>query len=266
MSFANRLIVRIKRADSPFFKFLKRVIRKLYSPTIPLLPQIFKPLLRLLYELHFLTIIVFRAVLTICYNNPLFQGRCASIGRGLLLEDLPFVNGPVEIHLGDNIIFGGKVSILSGGGFETPKLIMKDRSGVGRGTIITVSKEVVIEEDVIVSYDCRISDTDGHRREADLRAAGVRPDVKDSRPVRIGRYAFIANGSHIMKGVTIGEGATVASNSVVISDVPPYSLAIGNPAEILFRNYGLPSTARKKKRPAGNPPDPSASGVPPVEN
>ena len=67
--------------------------------------------------------------------------------------------------------------------------------------------------------------------------------------MRICRYAFIGNGSHVMKGATIGEGATVAANSLVISNVPPYSLAVGNPAEVLFRNYGLPSTATKKTAP-----------------
>ena len=44
-----------------------------------------------------------------------------------------------------------------------------------------------------------------------------------------------------MKGVTIGEGAVIGANSVVISDVPPYCLAVGNPAEVYFRNYGRPS-------------------------
>ena len=202
-----------------------------------------------MYDFHFLIVVVCRALITVCYRNPLFQGRCASFGRNVALEGMPFVSGHVEIHVGDNVRFGGKVSILSGGGFEEPKFVVRDRSMVGWNTIITVSKEVIIEEDVIVSYDCRISDTDGHRKEADLRAAGVRPDLKASRPVRIGRYAFIGNGAHIMKGVTIGEGATVGSNSVVMSNVPPYSLAVGNPAEILFRNYGLPSTASQSTPP-----------------
>jgi acetyltransferase-like isoleucine patch superfamily enzyme len=165
------------------------------------------------------------------------------------MEGLPFVSGHLEIHVGDGVRLGGKISILSGGIFERPGLFLKDRCAIGWGTTFTVNKEIIVEEDVIVSYDCRISDSDGHRRESDLRAAGVPPDPKDVRPVRICRYAFIGNGSHIMKGVTIGEGATVAANSLVISNVPPYSLAVGNPAEVLFRNYGLPSTATKKAAP-----------------
>ena len=81
----------------------------------------------------------------------------------------------------------------------------------------------------------------GHPKQADLRAQDQQPRPEDVRPVRICRNAWIGNGSHIMKGVTIGEGAIVGANSVVISDIPPYSLAMGNPAEVLIRNYGKPS-------------------------
>ena len=63
---------------------------------------------------------------------------------------------------------------------------------------------------------------------------------KDIRPVQIGRDAWIGSGAHILKGVTIGEGAVVAANSVVISDVPAYALVMGNPAEVYFRNFGRP--------------------------
>jgi serine acetyltransferase len=52
-----------------------------------------------------------------------------------------------------------------------------------------------------------------------------------------------------MKGVTIGEGAVIGANSVVISDVPDYALALGNPAQVLIRGFGKPSTARKAALP-----------------
>jgi virginiamycin A acetyltransferase len=44
-----------------------------------------------------------------------------------------------------------------------------------------------------------------------------------------------------MKGVTVGEGAVIGANSVVISDIPPYCLAMGNPAEVQSRNYRWPA-------------------------
>jgi acetyltransferase-like isoleucine patch superfamily enzyme len=126
---------------------------------------------------------------------------------------------------------------------DRPRLVMGDRAELGWNVSITVSREVIIEEDARVSFDCRISDSDGHPRQADLRAQHAPPDLTDIRPVRICRFAWVGNGTHVMKGVTIGEGAVIGANSVVVSDIPPYCLAMGNPAEVYFRNYGRPSRA-----------------------
>jgi acetyltransferase-like isoleucine patch superfamily enzyme len=62
--------------------------------------------------------------------------------------------------------------------------------------------------------------------------------ARDIRPVRTRRYAWIGNGAQIMTGVTIGEGAIIDANSVVISSIPDYCLAMGNPAEVYFPNIG----------------------------
>jgi acetyltransferase-like isoleucine patch superfamily enzyme len=240
------LIIRIVRADTPLAKFAKAVLRTVMNPQLPPLPRpLLKPL-RLLYEAHFMVIILGRAIINLCYRNPLFQARCASFGRNVTLAgDLPFVTGPVQIHVGNNVYIGGQVSIYSSGHGETPRLVLKDNASIGWNVRLTVNQEVVIEENVLIPHDVRISDSDGHPREADLRRAKLPQFTKDVRPVRICRDAWIGNGSHIMKGVTIGEGAIIGANSVVITDVPPYSLALGNPAEVYFRNYGRPSTASK---------------------
>jgi acetyltransferase-like isoleucine patch superfamily enzyme len=40
----------------------------------------------------------------------------------------------------------------------------------------------------------------------------------------------------IMKGVTIGEGAIIGANSVVVTDIPPHCIAMGNPARVIMKN------------------------------
>ena len=132
---------------------------------------------------------------------------------------------------------GGGLNVFSGASLELPQFIVKDHAELGRNLVVSVSQEVVIEEYARVSYDCRISDNDGHPREADLRAATKPVHLRDIRPVRVGRYAWVGSGMHIMKGVTIGEGAILGTNSAVITDIP-YWLALGNPAEVYFRNVG----------------------------
>ena len=248
----GRLVLKLKRSQSPAARAAKRVVSYLRGPSVPQLPRMVRRLLRPLYFVHFGVIVALRNLL-ILYRGPLFQSRCASFGRGVTLGGkLPFVMGPVEIHVGNDVSIGGNVSILSGYlGDERPRLILKDRSALGWGVIVVINKEVLIEEDVRIPYDCRISDSDGHPREVDLRNANLPPDPKDVRPVRICRGAWIGNGSHIMKGVTIGEGAIIGANSVVISDIPEFALALGNPAEVFIRGFGKPSTAKRKPRSPG---------------
>ncbi|WP_349829311.1 CatB-related O-acetyltransferase [Brevibacterium litoralis] len=48
----------------------------------------------------------------------------------------------------------------------------------------------------------------------------------------IGNDVWIGHGAMIKAGVTIGDGAIVAANSVVVKDVPPYAVVAGNPAVI----------------------------------
>lgn len=48
--------------------------------------------------------------------------------------------------------------------------------------------------------------------------------------IRIGNDVWIGYNATIMAGVTIGDGAIIATNSTVIKDVEPYSIVGGNPA------------------------------------
>jgi acetyltransferase-like isoleucine patch superfamily enzyme len=249
MSAFDRLILKIKRGDGPLYGIAKSLARMLLSPQAPRIPNAVKPLFRFLYELHYLVVQTWRTMLIIGYRHPLFQGRCASFGKNVSLDGLPYINGHTEIHIGDNVWLGGGLDIISGRFLDNPKLIIKDNAQVSWNVRMTVNQEVVIEENARISFDCRISDSDGHPREADLRRQNAPVSPKDIRPVRICRDAWIGNGAHIMKGVTVGEGAVVGANSVVITDVPPYALALGNPAEVYFKSYGRPSDFRKKKVP-----------------
>ncbi len=238
----ERFKLKVKRGETPLDRALRAIARfLLYGQGNLPVPSFMRPLFRGLYELHFLCIIVARRLLVCLYREPLFRSRCTSVGKNLQLPYLPYVSGHAEIHIGDDVTFTGHLSIFSGRFLDRPRLIIKDHASIGGGTVISVNKEVIIEEYALVSTDCRISDNDGHPREADLRAASAPVSERDIRPVRIGRHAWIGNGSQIMKGVTIGEGAIIGAHSVVISNIPRYCIAMGNPAEIYFRNVGKPA-------------------------
>ncbi|MDP8998410.1 MAG: chloramphenicol acetyltransferase [Pseudomonadota bacterium] len=54
-----------------------------------------------------------------------------------------------------------------------------------------------------------------------------------SRPVVLGHDTWIGQGAIVMKGVTIGNGAVVASQAVVTKDVPPYAIVGGVAASFI---------------------------------
>ncbi|WP_305121102.1 CatB-related O-acetyltransferase [Desertivirga xinjiangensis] len=58
-------------------------------------------------------------------------------------------------------------------------------------------------------------------------------DVVSKGPIILGNDVWIGTQSVILTGVTIGDGAVVAANSVVTKDVPPYAIVGGTPAKVL---------------------------------
>ena len=49
----------------------------------------------------------------------------------------------------------------------------------------------------------------------------------------IGNDVWIGQNATILPGVHIGDGAIIGANSVVASDVEPYSIVVGNPAKLI---------------------------------
>ena len=55
--------------------------------------------------------------------------------------------------------------------------------------------------------------------------------------IHIGNDVWIGYNATIMAGVTIGDGAIIATNSTVIHDVAPYSIVGGNPAKEIKKRF-----------------------------
>jgi acetyltransferase-like isoleucine patch superfamily enzyme len=64
--------------------------------------------------------------------------------------------------------------------------------------------------------------------------------------VLIGKYTFIATGSVILPGVTIGKGCIISANALVNKNVPDYAIVQGNPAEIIGDTRRLDSRYLKR--------------------
>ncbi|MFE3957202.1 CatB-related O-acetyltransferase [Nocardia sp. NPDC059091] len=60
----------------------------------------------------------------------------------------------------------------------------------------------------------------------------------------VGNDVWIGYNSLIMPGVHIGDGAIIATGAVVTSDVPPYTIVGGNPAQVVEQRFPDQDVAR----------------------
>jgi acetyltransferase-like isoleucine patch superfamily enzyme len=126
---------------------------------------------------------------------------------------------------------------------ETPTSVIELGSNVfiGGETLLASALSIIVEDDVLISYQCLITDADNHslrysERKHDLRdwLAGRQDWSRIAKaPVRICKGAWLGARTVVMKGVTIGEGAVCGTGSVVTKDVAPYTIVAGNPARVV---------------------------------
>lgn len=56
-----------------------------------------------------------------------------------------------------------------------------------------------------------------------------------ARPITIGNGCWLGGGVIVLPGVTIGDGSVIGAGSVVTKDIPPNSVAVGNPCRVIRR-------------------------------
>ena len=52
-------------------------------------------------------------------------------------------------------------------------------------------------------------------------------------PIVVGSNTWFGGHVSVMPGVTIGDGSVIGAGSVVTKDIPPNSLAVGNPCKVI---------------------------------
>jgi acetyltransferase-like isoleucine patch superfamily enzyme len=234
--------LKIRRGETPFYRALREFARTVRSSNLPL-PRFFNPVLRAGFNAQHAGLTAFRWALGYFIYEPLFRGRCESVGKRFRCTKMPYVIGHARVFLGDEVNFFGKVDIFSGRQFDQPRLVLGNRVDIGHNVVFIVNKEIVIEDEVNVASGVRFMDSDGHPKETMARIADLPAPPDEIKAVRICRYAWIGQNSFIMKGVTVGEGAIIGVNSVVVNDIPPYSVAMGNPARVVVKNINRTGTA-----------------------
>lgn len=111
-----------------------------------------------------------------------------------------------------------------------------DRSGLGIDC--EIHGPVTIGADVMMGPEVHIYATAHGTGRTDIPM--IEQGITEPRPVVIEDDVWIGARAIILPGVRIGQGAVIGAAAVVTKDVPPYSVAAGNPARVVKHRNGLP--------------------------
>lgn len=106
-----------------------------------------------------------------------------------------------------------------------PNLVMGEGAVLGWNVHCYCMGQIVIEDFAIISQFSHL-------------VAGTHDIDSETfqlytKPVRIGRHAWIASSCFVGPGVTVGEGAVLGARGVAFKNMDPWTVYIGNPARPL---------------------------------
>jgi acetyltransferase-like isoleucine patch superfamily enzyme len=183
--------------------------------------------LRLIYLLRFRGIRLGSRI-HLDVSGKFYYGKGCSVGRNATIV----VPSSGILTIGNYCYFGRNIEVGSGGVID-----IGDRTSLQDRCILLGN--VKIGANCTFSYNVYAS---SGRHQHDLApyfpikyqdrnlSLGRYQSEKGDRPIIIGDDCFIGINVVIMPGVTIGNGAIVGSNSVVLKNVKPYTIVVGSPA------------------------------------
>ena len=143
-----------------------------------------------------------------------------------------YVLGP-RIRAGDHLhAYGAVHAPISlavnpyDGGAGEGEIVIGSYCVLSTGVRIRSALSVHVGDNVMMAESVFITDADWHDH-----YHRIYPGKRE--PVRIGNNVWLADSVSVCKGVTIGDNCIVGTASVVTRDIPPNTIAAGNPARAI---------------------------------
>ncbi len=147
-----------------------------------------------------------------------------------------YIRGKRGIDFGNNLTVGVGIRIdvfLKDG---TVGLSIGDNVQMNDYVHIGVREKVTIGNDVLIGSKVLITDHNhGFYNSTNSSNPDSKPAERElvSKPVIIEDNVWIGEMANILPGVKIGKGSVIGASTVITKNIPPYSIAVGNPAKII---------------------------------
>jgi acetyltransferase-like isoleucine patch superfamily enzyme len=170
-------------------------------------------------------------------RRNLYRLESVVVGEGTVLHQsctVANLSGVKDnISLGNHCHLFGHLAVYNYAG----QITMGNYSTLGEFSRIVSGLRISIGSRVLIAHNVNILDNNSHPIDAKLRhddfRANFESEMKEydlkSQEIVIEDDVWIGFNSIILKGVRIGRGAIIGAGSVVVKDVEPWTINVGNP-------------------------------------
>lgn len=152
--------------------------------------------------------------------------HCTHVGRFARVHGRPRISNRGILRIGDYVSILSTVVPCELLVFDGASLEIGSHSFINYGTSIAATGSVRIGRHCLLGMYSIIFDNDFHQVDQRLK----RPEPN---PVVLEDNVWLGHRTLIMPGVTIGHDSVVGAGSIVVKDIPPRSIAVGNPARVV---------------------------------
>lgn len=154
--------------------------------------------------------------------------RLGALGAMVHIDkNVEFMRYPHNIHVGDGVVVKEGARICSCN--EKAQIRIGARTTVGYHTFIFASASITVGDDCLIAPFVYLVDSN-HGARRDER---INRQPNTTAPIVIGNDVWIGAKATVLSGVTIGDGAIIASGAMVNRDVAPYTIVGGTPAKVI---------------------------------
>lgn len=157
-----------------------------------------------------------------------------SFGNGVTLDDYVFLDGlsTEGLKIGNNVRVGSYTIIACSGSLKHlgKGVRIGDNSGIGDFSFFGAAGGIQIGSNVIMGQNVRFHSENHNFDRVDIP---IKEQGVTNKGIIVGDDCWIGSGAVFLDGVQVGEGCVIGANTLVNKDIPPYSVAVGNPVKIV---------------------------------
>lgn len=177
------------------------------------------------------------------YNLFYLKKHKVTIGKNPIMLDqiIMKITNESKVKIGDNFRFLSGLRFIDispailGSITVKPNAVLSigDNVGISSSSLLSFNN-ITIGNNVLIGAGSLIMDTNGHSMDPFERKLESMTGVgRSGIPVVIEDDVWIGSNCSILGGAHVCRGAVIAINSVIKSKIPPYAIAIGNPAKVV---------------------------------